>query len=494
MGRPRAGAKSGAVGLAAPLIAAVVIALSADAGFAQEPLFESGDDEGALALEIDSWTGDLDAILKRGQLRVGTAYNPIFLIYDGAEQSGMAVDGAAELEKFLKERLGEKAEELTVVVAPFARDDLIPALIDGRADLISANLTITAERAELVDFSNPTRTDVREIVVTGPGLADIGSFDDLVEPGLHLRPSSSYAESLAELNAARIAAEKEPIPLRKADERLEDHDLLEMVAAGSLRAVVVDDHKAELWAEIFDGLVLHDDLVLREGGEIGFAVRKESPALLEAVNAYVEISEKGTLLGNILIERYYGDEQRIVDALEPERASRLAEVIDVMREKAETYAFEPLLIAAQAFQESRFDHDSVSASGAVGIMQIRPETAADPNVGVEDIDSIEGNVEAGVKYLRFIHDRYFAEASETTDDAVFLSLAAYNAGPKKIADAQSEAEHMGLDPGRWFDHVEVAAARVAGQEPVHYVRNILKYYSQYKAYQALGEAEQGQAN
>ena len=81
-----------------------------------------------------------------------------------------------------------------------------------------------------------------------------------------------------------------------------------------------------------------------------------------------------------------------------------------------------------------------------------------------------------------------ADAEITSEDGVFLSLAAYNAGPRKIANAREEAAAMGLDPNVWFDNVEIAAARVIGREPVVYVRNILKYYSQYRAYGELAES------
>ena len=210
--------------------------------------------------------------------------------------------------------------------------------------------------------------------------------------------------------------------------------------------------------------------------------------MLASLNKFVEISKKGTLLGNILFERYYSDTDRIVNALDPEPTAQLSEVFNIIQKHAHDYEFEPLLIAAQGFQESRLDQSKKSAAGALGIMQIMPETAKDPNVGIPEIHLSDKNVQAGVKYLRFINDRYFADAEITSEDGVFLSLAAYNAGPRKIANAREEAAAMGLDPNVWFDNVEIAAARVIGREPVVYVRNILKYYSQYRAYGELAES------
>ncbi|MEO0823547.1 MAG: transporter substrate-binding domain-containing protein, partial [Pseudomonadota bacterium] len=407
----------------------------------------------------------------------------------GPEQQGMMVDGAEELRKFLVERLGKEARDITVIVLPLARDQLIPALVEGRVDLAAANLTITPKRLELVDFTDPSRTGVQEVVVTGPALGEIASFDDLVEPGLHLRPSSSYAENLAALNAAREAEGKPPIPLHPADERLEDHDLLEMISAGALPGAVVDNHKAELWVQIFEELVVHDELVLGEGGETAIALRKGSPKLLEAMNAFVKTVKKGSLLGNILIKRYMADTDRVIDALQPASAERFRETVEIIRAHATEYDFETLMIAAQGFQESRLDQSKKSHAGAVGIMQVLPTTAKDPNVGIPDIHIAERNVEAGTKYMRFLRDRYFNDPAIAPEDQVFLSLAAYNAGPGNIRKARKRAEKMGLDPNRWFDNVEIATARAVSREPVVYVRNILKYYSQYRTYRASLEAQ-----
>ncbi|MEM9148225.1 MAG: transporter substrate-binding domain-containing protein [Pseudomonadota bacterium] len=468
-------------------LAIVLSALSAAyAGDTPDGSEESPGDEAVFDLAMRTWTGDLDGIVERGFLRLGTVHSPLLLSYDGPEQSGIMVDGAEELRKFLVERLGRPAQNLTVAVLPLSRDQLLPALVMGRVDLVSANITVTPERAEQVDFTTPLRRGVRELVVTGPAMAKGTRFDDLVTTGLHMRASSSYAERLSSLNAERTAAGHAPIPLRAEDERLEDHDLLEMVSAGAIPAVVVDEHKAELWSEVFDRLVLHDDLVLSSEGDIALALRKDSPQLLETMNAFAETVKKGSLLGNILRKRFFSDTDRMVDALDPEHESRFRETLNIINKYAEDYAFEPLLIAAQGFQESRLDQSKTSDAGAVGIMQVLPKTARDPNVSIPDIHVADRNVEAGVKYLRFLRDHYFDDLAIEPKDRVFFGFAAYNAGPGNIRKARGHAEKLGLDPNRWFNNVEIATARFVGREPVVYVRNILKYYSQYRS---LKEAE-----
>lgn len=136
---------------------------------------------------------------------------------------------------------------------------------------------------------------------------------------------------------------------------------------------------------------------------------------------------------------------------------------------------------AQAFQESRLDQSVRSAAGAVGVMQIKPSTAADPTVGIVDVENnADNNVHAGVKYLRFVINQYFKEAKMDRTNKLLFAFASYNAGPNRIANLRRQAEAQGLDPNLWFGNVEYVAAKEIGQETVQYVSNIYKYYLAYR--------------
>jgi membrane-bound lytic murein transglycosylase MltF len=149
---------------------------------------------------------------------------------------------------------------------------------------------------------------------------------------------------------------------------------------------------------------------------------------------------------------------------------------------------EPLLLAAQGYQESGLDQTRRSPAGAVGIMQVRPETARDPSVAVARIDRLENNIEAAAKYLRHLIDVYFADPAITELDRMLLAFAAYNAGPSRLSNLRRRAAKRGLDPDRWFGQVELQAERDIGRETVAYVGNIVKYYTVYR-----GIAEQEEA-
>ena len=451
---------------------------------------EPGSTDEILDHALDPWLGDLDGMRERGFVRILTAYNPLFFTYDGAEAKGMTIDMAQAFQEHLQEALGTKRGSLNVVVLPVARDDLLPYLVAGKGDIVVANLTITPEREKTVAFSDPTYPDVYEQVVTGPAAPEIASLDDLAASELHVRESSSYFEHVSALNEQRRAAGQAEIPVVKADELLEDYDLLELVNAGLIPAIIVDSHKAALWSQVFDKIQVHEDLFVNSGGQIAWALRPDTPTLMKRVNAFVDETKKGTLLGNILLKRYLGDRKWIDNVRADEAEARYAENIDFIKKYADQYDFDWLMIVAQGFQESKLDQSKVSPAGAVGVMQILPTTAADPNVGIAEIDRAEPNVHAGVKYLRFLKEQYFADPEISPLDQVLFSFAAYNAGPANIAKARKRAAEMSLDANRWFGQTEVAAAKTISREPVIYVRNIYKYYVAYKQISKLRAARQ----
>jgi membrane-bound lytic murein transglycosylase MltF len=430
----------------------------------------------------EPWQGDLPGILERGFLRVGTAYNPVLFSYSGADQRGIVVDLTNELQAHLRKQLGKAASNLTIILAALPRNQMLPALESGRVDVLMANLTVTPERQARIDFTNPLTTGVREVLVTGPSAPAIASLDDLAGVTLFLRPSSSYAEHVRALNAARKAAGSPELKVEPMDENMEDSDILELVGVGTLPAAIVDGHMAQLYARIIDGLTVHEDIAVNEGGEIAWAIRKDSPELMAALNGFIKRAAKGTLLGNTLIKRYFDDTKRVENAMAGEPVERLREAMDLIHKYSDEYGFDMILIAAQGYQESGLDQKKRSAVGAIGIMQVMPQTARDPVVGIPDIHVADSNVRAGVKYLRFLRDRYFSDPAMDEFNQTMFSFAAYNAGPGNISKARKRAVKMGLDPNVWFGNVELATAKAVSREPVVYVRNILKYYVTYTVY------------
>lgn len=429
-----------------------------------------------LSLIAEQRHQDLDAMLERRTIRALVVPSKTFYFFDGAEQRGLSYEMLKAFERFLNAKRERNSLKVNIVFIPLPRNQLIPALRQGYGDLAVANLTITPARLQQVDFSDPVYKDVREVVALGRASLPVETLKDLSGSALHTRASSSYYESLLKLNQRFVAEGRPPITINLVDEHLEDEELLEMVDAGLIPGIVIDSHKAEFWSQIFDTVDMRFDLVLREGADIAWALNHDRPQLKAAVNEFISQHGQGSLIGNMLFRRYLQSTTYLQNALESEELKKFHDTAHLFQIYADRYAFDWLMVISQAYQESRLDHSVRSDAGAIGIMQILPETAADRNVNVGDITDLETNIHAGNKYLRHIRDTYFA--SEPMDDLnkTLFSFAAYNAGPRRIASLRAQAENSGLDPNVWFDNVEMIASRRIGRETVDYVSNIYKYW------------------
>jgi len=430
-------------------------------------------------LQGDNFTGDLDGMVERRIVRVLTVYNPMMYFLEGATPRGITYDAMQEFDKFLNDKHKLGTRKLNVVIIPTPRDQLLPRLVSGEGDIAIANLTITNERSKIIDFVNPGYTGVSEQLVTGPEAPQIDSIDDLSGQEIHVRKSSSYFASLTRLNADFDSRGLAPINLVPADEYLEDADLLELVNAGLIPMIVVDSHKAEFWREVFENIVVRPDIAFREDGEIAWAIRKDSPQLMEISNEFVKTVKKGTMLGNILLKRYLKDNKWVKNPTTRKEMEKFYASVDFFTQYSEQYNFDWLMMVALGYQESRLDHSVRSKAGAVGIMQVLESTAKDPNVDIQSIEEIENNIHAGTKYLRFLRDRYFSDDAIDDVNQTLFSFASYNAGPAKVRRLRETARERGLDPNVWFGNVEVICAEVIGRETTQYVSNIYKYYIAY---------------
>ena len=318
------------------------------------------------------------------------------------------------------------------------------------------------------------------MIVTGPGTAELSSIDDLSGRQVVVRASSSYFEHLEALAAEFARRGLESPQIVEADEILEAEDLLEMVNNGMIPMTVMDDYKAEFWQSVFPNITIHNDLVINAGGSIAWAMRPDTPELAAMVDGFLAKYGKGTMIGNDTYNRYLADATSVRCSNGPKAIENLQELVDTFRKYGEEYDFDWLMLAAQGFQESGLQQDRRSPAGAIGIMQVKPSTAKDPNVGIGDIDSADGNIHAGAKYMRFLADRYFPIDDHGSLDRWLFSLAAYNAGPARVAQLRKEAGASGYDRDKWFNNVEIVAARRIGPETVTYVSNVFKYFVGYE--------------
>jgi membrane-bound lytic murein transglycosylase MltF len=430
-------------------------------------------------LLLKPFKGDLDEMVKRRVIRVLTVQSPILYFVDRGREVGMTYEAVSAFEKQLNESLGNKTVRVLCVMVPVSRDQLIQGLVDGRGDIAAAMLTMTPERQKLVDFSVPMGSGVREVLVTGPNAPAVASLEELSGWEILVRPSSAYAERLRKLNAHLDGQGKAPVTIDPAPETLEDGDILEMVNAGLAQATVVDDVTADLYTQVFPGLRKHSDIASAPG-DIGWAFRKNSPKLAAAVNRFAASHKQGSLQGNVLIKRYLKTAQWVKNARSDEDRRRFEVTIATFKKYSARFDLDYLLMAAQGYQESGLDQSKRSHVGAIGVMQVMPATARDKAVNIRNIDTLDGNIHAGLKYNRWMMDNFYNEPGISRLDKGLLAFASYNAGPGRVASLRKEAKASGLDPNKWFYNVELIAARRIGRETVTYVSNIYKYYLAYR--------------
>ncbi len=432
-----------------------------------------------LPLSETRWIGDFDSLLEKRVIRVVIPYSRTLYYLDRGHERGLTVELVRDFERHLNQKYKKqlKRRPLTVYVIPATRDNLMEAVADGAADIAAGNLTITQGRLDRVDFVEIRTGGVNEIVLTGPAAANLDSLEDLSGSPVHVRPASSYQESLTALNDRLVASGKPPAELVLLPDAIEDEDMLEMLNAGMFATMVMDDWKAHLWAQRLPQIKRHEKLVLRANSRIGWAIRKESTGLQHELEDFFAHAQRQHLpfLRYRNLKQYVKDLKNNVSSQEQ---LKFEQVISLFEKYGRCYRFDPLMLAAQGYQESRLDQKARSPMGAIGIMQLLPATGAEMKVG--DIQVKEPNIHAGAKYLDRLASHFFKDAAFSELDRALFAFAAYNAGPGNMRKMRREAQRRGLDPNVWFNHVEIVTADRIGLETTTYVRNIYKYYVAYK--------------
>jgi membrane-bound lytic murein transglycosylase MltF len=444
------------------------------------PMTRAATDETPLKFETKDNTvfGDYDTMKNRRVLRVLVPYSKTFYFIDNnGTQRGIMVELMQQFDKQINKGL-KPSKKTHLLFIPTARDQLIPQLVAGRGDIIAANLTITAEREKLVDFSTPLAKNVHEVVIASGKAPELTTVDSLSGKSLFVNPSTSYFSSINELNKKLAEKNLPPVEVIKAPGNFEPEDILEMVNANLTDYTVVDRYIALLWKQIYPNLVVYENITLRDDGSIAFAMRKNSPLLRVQLDKFTAAHKIGTSFGNQQVYKYLRNTKWVKDSRSEKELKKFNQVTEIFRKYGAQYNVDWLLMAAQGYQESRLDQTVRSHSGAIGVMQVLPTTGKELKVG--DIKLLDPNINAGVKYIRFMRDRYYADEPMSEMNKMLFTFASYNAGPAKIARLRKEATANGLDPNIWFNNVERIAQLRIGNETVQYVSNIFMYYVAYQ--------------
>lgn len=423
------------------------------------------------------FTDDLDAIKKRKTLRVITRNNAASYFLWRGELLGFEYELVKAFAKQHKLRL-------EIISAP-SHEAQIPMLLEGKGDIIASFLTITEKRKDLGVVFSQAHHKASEIIVSRADDNSIETVEDLAGRSIVVRQSSAYWETLQTLQKSGLK-----FKLLAAPENMETEEIINQVANGKYDLTLADNHLLDI------ELTWRDDiraaLVLGEVRDNAWAMRNNNPLLVSAVNKFIK-KQYRSLFYNVTYQKYFKNAHKIkkyrdqrID-LNPD--GTLSPYDTLVKKYAREFEFDWRLIVAQMYQESRFNPKAKSWVGAQGLMQVMPRTAKE--MGIGNLKQPESGIKAGVQYLNWVRDRFEPELNVKA--RMWFTLAAYNAGQGHVRDARRLARQQGLNPNKWFDHVEKAMlllskkkfyqkARhgyVRGREPVNYVREIRNRYRAY---------------
>jgi len=246
-------------------------------------------------------TGDLDEMLKERRIRALVVINPIGFFYSHGRPKGMTYEMLEQLQAYVNKKLNTGTLDVKITFIPLRPDELGPALREGIGDVIAQGVVITPGRHRNFAFTTPTKKDVTHIIVTGKGLANAQSFDDLVGTDIYVNPLTVAYDMLTKISEQRVQGGKQPLTVKAADRNLLEDDLVEMVNAGLIPATAAMQHRATLWAQVLPNIRLQRQMVVEEDGELAWVVRKNNPQLKKLLDEFLEKHGEGTTFGNILL-------------------------------------------------------------------------------------------------------------------------------------------------------------------------------------------------
>jgi len=436
-------------------------------------------------------TDDLDSMVKRGTIRALVMINPIGFFYDDGHPMGIMYDALEAFQTYVNEKLKTGSVPVQIVFIPVRPDQVEAALIQGAGDFVAYSLVDTPARQQLVAFTTPLETNVKQVIVGRSDFGKIASLEDLGGKEVYVNPLTSSYQSLQAINDKLQKAGKPQIVIKPADQYLLEDDLVQMVNAGLIPATVASLSQARLWSLVLQHLTVYSDVPIATDEEVAWAVRKNNPKLKQLLDEFIAPRAVGSSFGNTLVRRYLENTRWVVNSTSPGEMKKFEELSGLFKKYASEYDFDYLMMMAQGYQESTLEQQMRSPGGAVGIMQVMPQDAAASPIEVRDVWTADGNIHAGIKMLRTIEDKYLNDPQIDPLNKTLLAFASYNAGPNRIAEIRKQAQQQGFDPNVWFNNVELVVAKEIGQVTVTYVGNVYKYYIAYKL--ALDSAAQSPA-
>lgn len=437
---------------------------------------------------------DLAEIKAEGVLKALTTYSGTsYFLY-----RGKAMGFEYELLQRFAQYLGVQLE----IVVTSDIDSLFNELNDGEIDLVAHSLTITSERKQEVNFTDYLYLTNQVLVQKKPDnwrkmkwnkveKTLVHDAIELIDDTVSVRKNTSYFQRLNNLSS-EIGGD---IIIDTLPGSLATDEIIKMVVDGYIKYTIADKNIASINASYYP--ILNIDVPISFSQRIAWAVRRNSPELLEVANKWLEDFKKEVDY-NVIFNKYFKNTRafkaRIKSDFYSLNNNKISKYDDIIKKNAAIIGWDWRLLASLIYQESQFDPHAKSWAGASGLMQIMPATAKE--LGVKDRSNPEQVIQGGAKYLKLLYDRF--DMVEDSVQRIKFSMVSYNCGYGHVTDAQNLAEKRGIDRNIWDDHIDniilelsypknyndpvVKYGYVRGTEPYNYVANIFERYDHYKQF------------
>ncbi len=451
-------------------------------------------DEASFATEPQV-TMDLGDIRKKGYIEALVDNTSVsYFIYKG---------GAMGYEYELLKRLADHLKVDLKIKLITGIEEAFDLLNRGQGDILAFPLTVTTDRQHYVAFTNTFFNTCQVLVqkkpanwrMQPPQVVErklIRNPVQLIGKEVHVIKGSSFQKRLANLSQ-EIGGE---IIVREDSAQAETESLISKVATGEIKYTVTDQTLAMVNYLYYPNLDINTVVSLPQ--QIAWAMRKNSPILLEATNAWLAEIKKSSLL-QVIFNKYFDSPRSSLVRVSSDYSSlggnKLSPFDDQLKEGAKILDWDWRLLASVVYQESNFDPKVESWVGAIGLMQVMPGTGK--QFGFDDLWDPHQNIRAGVQFLKFL-DKQWAHTVTNPDERLKFMLASYNVGLSHVLDARNLAKKYGKNPVKWSGEVEYMLLQksnpkyyrdpvaVAGycrcDGPVNYVKEVLERFEEYKVH------------